>query len=204
MNIGPGGLIYQRHHSWLDPGGFYDFEHAISFNVNLLEGSLYKKTTGFLPPEPAMSEAEYSELNLSYFKTEDDLQLCRQQSPVEDVIRSICDIREIKEASHPIGVVKLELTGPGASRASPYAEMLARARRLNCDTAVESKPVVEWWRLSSPRENGQASGSTGVLNGTAALEAATGHLNGTVPSGQDKPPRKHHRLNKAELKCILM
>jgi hypothetical protein len=177
MNIGPGGLIYQRHHSWLDPGGFYDFEHAISFNVNLLEGSLYKKTTGFLPPEPAMSEAEY---------------------------RSICDIREIKEASHPIGVVKLELTGPGASRASPYAEMLARARRLNCDTAVESKPVVEWWRLSSPRENGQASGSTGVLNGTAALEAATGHLNGTVPSGQDKPPRKHHRLNKAELKCILM
>jgi hypothetical protein len=205
MSVGPGGLMYQRPHNIPDTAGFYDLEHAISFSVHLLKASLYKKITGLLAPSPAMSEAEYSELDLYYFKTKDDLEakLYVHRSEIDDMIRSICEVRDIKEASHPIGVVDLESTVPGASRALPYAEMLARARRLNCDAPFDNKPVVEWWHHSSVGENRQASGSTGVVNGTAALVTAACQSNGIV-SGQDRPPTKHSRSSEGKLKCILM
>jgi hypothetical protein len=212
MSVAPGGLIRQRIHghgiNWVK----WDHENAISFNVHLLEVSRYQKTTGLPPPLPAMSEAEYSKLNLFYFMTDDDLAATLGfpgvEYDLEDTVRSICHAREINEASHPMGVVKLEPTGPAASRASPYAEMLAMAQRLNCDApvGVERKPIAEWWRRCPPPGNGhvQTSGSTNVVNGLAALVAPAGQSNGTAPSGEDKTPRKHRRWNKAKSKCIVM
>ncbi|KAK4944959.1 hypothetical protein LTR66_014439 [Elasticomyces elasticus] len=212
MSVAPGGLIRQRPHHAPKPEALWDHEHTISFNVNLINTLRYEKITGLPPAHPAISEAEYSASKLSYFRTENALAAQfglpggtqENLDMLADKIRSICNIRDIKESSHPMEVVTLERTGPRSSRYSPFAEMLVRARQLNYDATVESKPVVEWWGHSSPAGNGQTFGGAGVVAGTAAVASASGQSNGAFTDKVNKLLRKQRRPNRGDSKCIVM
>lgn len=176
MTVAPGGLIRQRNYHAPKPKDLWDHENIISFKINLFASSHYQKITNLPPAHPPMSEAEYSALNLPYFLNEDDLasQLNIPGSPDDrdpalgDAVRSICDIRGLNESSHQIAVVPLDQTGPGAManrEISPFAEMLARARRLNHDATVAKNPIVEWWNKSSTDEPGPDAAEMKVFSG---------------------------------------